>query len=67
MEKILCPTIHVHRQHDCSYVDVGTVRYMVSRSMFVYTLYLLFTRVPHQRLPTRFGLNENRLQEIVSF
>ena len=36
MEKILCPTIHVHRQHDCSYVDVGTVVcYTVSRSMFV--------------------------------
>lgn len=40
MEKILCPTIHVHRQHDCSYVDVGTVCYTVSRSMFVYTYYL---------------------------
>ena len=38
MEKILCPTIHVHRQHDCSYVDVGTVCYTVSRSMFVCTL-----------------------------
>ena len=37
-EKILCPTIHVHRQHDCSYVDVGTVCYTVSRSMFVWTL-----------------------------
>ena len=36
MEKILCPTIHVHRQHDCSYVDVGTVCYTVSCSMFVY-------------------------------
>ena len=40
MEKILCPTIHVHRQHDCSYVDVGTVCYTVSRSMFVYTYFL---------------------------
>ena len=38
MEKILCPTIHVHRQHDCSYVDVGTVCYTVSHSMFVWTL-----------------------------
>ena len=40
MEKILCPTIHVHRQHDCSYVDVGTVCNTVSRSMFVYTYFL---------------------------
>ena len=50
MEKILCPTIHVHRHHDCSYVDVGTVCYTV----FDVCLYLLFTRVPRQRLPTRF-------------
>ena len=38
MEKILCPTIHMHRQHDCAYVDVGTVCYTVSHLMFVCTL-----------------------------
>ena len=51
MEKILCPTKNMmHRQHDCSYVDVGTaVCYTVSDVC----LYLLLARVPRQRLPTR--------------
>ena len=50
MEKILCPTIHVYRQHDCSYVDVGTVYYTV----FDVCLYLLLARVPLQRLLSQF-------------
>ena len=51
MEKILCSTIHEHRHHDCSYVDVGTV--LVCYTVFDVSLYLLFARVPWKRLPTQ--------------
>ena len=40
-----------HRQHDCSYADIGTVCYV----FFVF-LHLIYTRVPRQRLPTRYRL-----------